>query len=353
MLKKSIVLLSFTFLLLSIHAQSVREVAIDLEKIKRSNEDVIDLVLQNPLGKDIELLSYEADQRMAVQIRTKIIPAYGYEFFRVKVNHSQLGDFSKQLQFHFDQKDMDILIRFNGKMKELPSQGIQKCPSFDDVPSKRKIAKRSRQLQNQIQAKLILLGKGQETSELLDDTHRSNNIVFLIDRSSSMKREGKMDLLKNSLEILLNSLREEDYLSMVAYDNRAILLLASTAVVEKDSIQMIIDQLNAEGSTNAIEGIELAINEGMKNYISKGNNQLYLVSDGAFELKQGSKGSKKLIEEAANVGMNVSVLAIKANTWSRRSLKELSRIGNGDLIRIDGDQDQKNLFKNIERNSRL
>ena len=188
---------------------------------------------------------------------------------------------------------------------------------------------------------------------LLSDKYKVNNIIFLIDVSSSMGRKGKLELLKSSLETLLSALRDEDRLSVVIYDSEAELLIDNENNYDKDSIRAIIQSLQTKGSTNAIEGIDLAIEKGMKSYLSKGNNQLYLVSDGAFELKTGPDGSMQKIEGAAEQGLRVSVLAIQSNKQSRRSLRKLSKRGNGELIRIDNEKDQRKILKNIMKNSKL
>ncbi len=354
------VLSFFTFLFLSFlltfstgaNSQSIIERSFDLGKIKKNNEDIVDLVIYNPAPTAMNLINHFATPPMQVQIRDRVLLAGGFTFVRVKINQMQIGPFDKTLELHFDQAEYDIKIQFTGKVQRLPSNGLQKCPSFDDVPTPRQIAKRRRKVTGQIRSFNVMLGEEPEKIELLSEEFRPNNMVFLIDISSSMAKEGKLELLKESLITLLQPLREEDILSIVCYDNEA-KLIENAKAVDKEKIEGIIQSLEAKGRTNAIEGIELAIQTALNNYLNEGNNQLYLVSDGAFDLKPGPNGTKRQIENAAKEGLKVSVLAIKSKSWARKELKKLSKLGNGDMVRIDQLKDRDQILKNIKKNSRL
>src|SRR5688572_25901468 len=84
------------------------------------------------------------------------------------------------------------------------------------------------------------------------------NIVFLIDVSGSMQHENKLPLVKSSIKLLIEQLREEDHVSMVVYAGNAGLVLPPTSGSNKQKIRNAVNELEAGGSTAGGAGIKLA-----------------------------------------------------------------------------------------------
>src|SRR5262249_15746530 len=98
--------------------------------------------------------------------------------------------------------------------------------------------------------------------------HRpSANLVFLIDVSGSMMTEVKLPLIKRSLRLLVDQLKEDDHVSIVVYAGSSGLVLPSTTGDRKAEILAAIDRLLAGGSTNGGEGIQLAYRTAVANFI--------------------------------------------------------------------------------------
>jgi Ca-activated chloride channel family protein len=66
---------------------------------------------------------------------------------------------------------------------------------------------------------------------------RHPNIVFLIDVSGSMEMENKLPLVKSSMKLLVDQLREQDKVSMVVSAGNAGLVLSPTSGVRKNQDQ--------------------------------------------------------------------------------------------------------------------
>ena len=166
-----------------------------------------------------------------------------------------------------------------------------------------------------------------------------------------MEEEGRFDLLKISLYELLKPLRSVDYLSMISFDAEAELLLAPTSSIEKERIEERIRALKSGGSTNAVKGIDLALKTAYESFIEGGNNEIYLVSDGEFYLGKYNYKSRRKIEEAAAKGIRISVLAVKSERESRKSLKEIVSLGGGELIRLERSGDKNSILEAVKENS--
>jgi len=184
---------------------------------------------------------------------------------------------------------------------------------------------------------------------LLDQSYKPNNIVFLIDASTSMREEQKMEILKKAMVELLGPLREIDYITIVTYSGEAKVVLATSKGNLKTEIKQQIEELEADGSTNAVKGIKKAILVGKNNFLANGNNQIFLASDGAFNIGENNMSLRRKIKKTAEDGLTITVLGIKNESWTNKSLKEIATLGNGDLIKIKSMRDAGKVLQSMKR----
>jgi len=166
-----------------------------------------------------------------------------------------------------------------------------------------------------------------------------------------MENQNKLTLLKAAMKDLLQVLRPIDFLSIVIYSGEATTLLSPTSGVNKKEINFTIDQIRASGSTQAVKGIKRAMEIGQSSFISGGNNQIFLATDGEFKLGERNESTRELIHENASKGLNISVLAIKNNRWTNSSLKEIVKLGEGDFIRIQSKGNITQVVKTVKKQS--
>jgi len=87
-----------------------------------------------------------------------------------------------------------------------------------------------------------------------------------------MSSQNKLPLLKSAFKLLVNQLREKDFVSIVVYAGAAGVVLEPTSGVNKEKILNALDKLQSGGSTAGGQGIELAYKLAKKNFKKKGNN---------------------------------------------------------------------------------
>jgi Ca-activated chloride channel family protein len=75
-----------------------------------------------------------------------------------------------------------------------------------------------------------------------------NNLVFLIDTSGSMQPINRLPLLKSAFRVLVDRLRAEDRVSLVAYAGSAGLVLPPTSGADKQRILEALDRLEGFAS---------------------------------------------------------------------------------------------------------
>jgi Ca-activated chloride channel homolog len=167
----------------------------------------------------------------------------------------------------------------------------------------------------------------------------SNN-VFLIDVSGSMGSPNKLPLLKQSMMLLVDELRENDRVAIVVYAGAAGLVLPSTRGDKKEKIREALSQLNAGGSTAGGEGIRLAYEIAENNFIKNGNNRVILATDGDFNVGLSSDDAmKKLIIKKRETGIFLTCLGYGMGNYKDSKLEILADKGNGNYAYIDNIQE--------------
>jgi Ca-activated chloride channel family protein len=162
------------------------------------------------------------------------------------------------------------------------------------------------------------------------------NLVFLIDVSGSMADANKLPLVKWSLEKLVEQLSERDKVAMVVYASASGVFLPATSCQNKAKILQKIEELKAEGSTNAGAGIENAYKVAAENFIQDGINRVIMASDGDFNVGVTKNDDlTKLIEAKAKSKIFLSVLGFGMGNLRDDKLELLSRKGNGNYAYID------------------
>ncbi|GHU69880.1 hypothetical protein FACS189413_09440 [Bacteroidia bacterium] len=185
-----------------------------------------------------------------------------------------------------------------------------------------------------------LLRIGIKAKEIADNKLPTSNFVFLIDVSGSMSGPTRLDLVKSSLKLLINNLREQDRVAIVVYAGSAGEVLPSTSGSNKQKIREALDNLSAGGSTAGGAGIQLAYKIAQKNFIKNGNNRIILCTDGDFNVGVSSpEGLEKLIEKERQSGVFLTVLGYGMGNYKDNRMQTLAEKGNGNHAYIDNLQE--------------
>ncbi len=164
----------------------------------------------------------------------------------------------------------------------------------------------------------------------------ASNLVFLIDVSGSMMPDNKLPLLKRSLAMLVRSLDERDHVSMVVYAGTSGVVLPPTRGDQQTTILAALERLEAGGSTNGAQGIQLAYRLASKNFVKNGSNRVILATDGDFNVGVTDEGSLvRLIEEKRDAGVYLSVLGFGMGNVKDSTMEKLADKGNGNYAYID------------------
>ncbi|WP_336516750.1 vWA domain-containing protein [Pollutibacter soli] len=175
----------------------------------------------------------------------------------------------------------------------------------------------------------------------------ASNLVFLIDVSGSMQDFNKLPLVKSSLLMLVDQLREQDNVAIVVYAGAAGLVLPSTSGSNKAAIRAAIERLEAGGSTAGSAGIRLAYNTALANFKKGGNNRVILCTDGDFNVGESSDDAlETLIEKERKSGVFLTVLGYGMGNYQDAKMQKLADKGNGNHAYIDQLSEAKKVLVN-------
>lgn len=164
----------------------------------------------------------------------------------------------------------------------------------------------------------------------------ASNLVFLLDTSGSMHDDNKLPLLKESLKIMVERLRPQDRVSIVAYAGTTGLILDAAPGYRKETIIAAFERLQAEGSTAGGAGIMLAYEVAKRNFMVGGNNRVILCTDGDFNVGVSSTGElERMIEEKRGENVYLTVLGFGMGNYKDSRMETLADKGNGNYAYID------------------
>lgn len=186
----------------------------------------------------------------------------------------------------------------------------------------------------------LLMQVGMQAKEIKDENLPASNLVFLIDVSGSMSSMNKLPLVKSSMKLLIDRLREEDHVAIVVYAGAAAVVLPSTSGKNKDKIINAVNNLEAGGSTAGGAGIKLAYSIAEKKFIKNGNNRVIIATDGDFNVGASSdKEMEQLITEKRETGIYLTCLGYGMGNYKDSKLETLADKGNGNYAYIDNIQE--------------
>jgi Ca-activated chloride channel family protein len=164
--------------------------------------------------------------------------------------------------------------------------------------------------------------------ELLPDRERSMqqidsklNLTLVVDHSTSMKEEGRLDRMKAAAYHVVDQLSDKDILSVVTFSDRADVLIQAAPVVDKIGIKARIATTQAQGATEMLQGLTAGLKENVRNAGKNFVNHIILITDGRTygdELQ-----CLALADQAAKHGIGISAMGI-GKDWNDIFLDQLA-----------------------------
>jgi Ca-activated chloride channel family protein len=181
-----------------------------------------------------------------------------------------------------------------------------------------------------------------------EDTNRNRPpaaLTFVIDVSGSMARENRLELVKDSLRLLVDGLHRDDRVGIVVYGSDARVVLQPTRAADRETILGAIDTLVPEGSTNAEAGLRLGYEMARGQIQEEGINRVILASDGVANV--GATDADTIlhrIRDDAEAGIQLVTVGFGMGNFNDALLERLADQGDGFYAYVDDIDEARRLF---------
>ena len=171
------------------------------------------------------------------------------------------------------------------------------------------------------------------------------SLTFVIDVSGSMGQENRLELVKRSLELLVEQLRRSDQVGIVVYGTQARIVLEPTSGDDTETILDAIHSLEPEGVTNAEAGLRLGYKMASRAFNPEGINRVILCSDGVANLGDTSADSIwDHVKRRAGEGITLTTVGFGMGNYNDVLMEQLADNGNGFYTYVDSIKEARRIF---------
>jgi uncharacterized protein YegL len=156
------------------------------------------------------------------------------------------------------------------------------------------------------------------------------SLTLLLDNSGSMERSDRREILRQALDVLSQTLSEQDKISVVSFARTARLWVDGVPGGSPGSVLEPVQKLVPQGGTNLEEALNVAYEVAQNHYLKDGVNRVILLTDGAANLGNVDPETlKQKVESERRRGVAFDCFGIGWDGLNDPMLESLSRNGDG------------------------
>ncbi len=334
---------------------------VNLGNVPEANEIRGDVVVRNQGEKKVFLLRADADRGVKVYTSKKTLQPGDTALLIVSFFPEKAGNFRQDVRLVSSDQDKPYKFGIIGNLQKLAADNSTACYYFGSrtapvaartqsplvIPEQRMPRDVSNKMPDASAQQASVpptppqsppappappKKKNTTSTALPEDSYKPNNILFLVDVSGSMKDSLKLPLMKTSLHTLIDAVREIDTITFVTYSDTVKVLSEAISGKNKNELHRIVDQLKARGMTKGRTAILISQNVAQKHFISGGNNQIIMASDGKFRFEEEDFDRWKSRQGDKNIILSTVVFG--DDKEAMRNLREIARRTKGSFIHI-------------------
>ena len=189
-----------------------------------------------------------------------------------------------------------------------------------------------------------LLRIGLQTRADSSTTRPDAALTFVIDVSGSMAEPGRLDLVKDALNYLIDQLRPTDSVAIVDFNDSAQILRRMTPVRSRGDLHAAVGRLVAGGSTNLEAGLVTGYQVARDGFVTGASNRVIILSDGLANVgdTQANPILAQIKEEAAK---QISLLGVGVGSdYGDALMERLADAGDGFVTYVSEPEQARQLF---------
>lgn len=319
-----------------------------------------DYVIRNTLSKNLYLLRADAERGLTVRSSRKTLGPNDTALIVVEFIPANTGRFTKPVNLVTSADGQPFRLSLSGNIRSIKTDDKTACFYFGkanrsgvrenpplvvyDDPGKRDNSNRipdntpvpgppaGNNPVPVLPAEPATPPVKQENGLLDPSLYKPNNIVFVVDVSSSMKDSTKLAVLQYSINYLVSALRPTDRVTLISYADSVKVLKEGISGANKGELSEAVNRLRARGLTKGNKAILFSLDKVLQHYITGGNNQIILATDGKFRFY--SEDQQKFLEKKGGHTILLSTIGFGNDREAMTNLKEIASIGGGNFIHI-------------------
>jgi Mg-chelatase subunit ChlD len=159
---------------------------------------------------------------------------------------------------------------------------------------------------------------------------RPLNIVLLLDKSGSMERADRVNIVREALRVLATQLQPQDKLSIITFARTPRLWADGVAGNKVGEMIARVSEITPEGGTNLEAALDLGYATALRYYAVGNISRVILFTDGAANLGDvDPEALTKKVEARRKQGVDLDCFGIGWEGYNDDLLEQLTRNGNG------------------------
>jgi len=172
------------------------------------------------------------------------------------------------------------------------------------------------------------------------------NLTLVLDHSNSMNGI-RLEKVKVAAHQIIDNLSDDDYISVVSFNDRANVIIPATLAQDKQSLKAQVSMMNAFGGTEIYQGLSRGVAENEKFMSAKMVNHVILLTDGHTFGDQDR--CLELASRCAQQGIGISAMGL-GNDWNDEFLDDIASRTGGSSIYISSAEAVVRFLNNHVRN---
>ncbi|MFG3423869.1 von Willebrand factor type A domain-containing protein [Streptomyces californicus] len=171
-------------------------------------------------------------------------------------------------------------------------------------------------------------------------------LTFVVDISGSMAETGRLDLVRTSLDILTDELRDDDSLALVTFSDEAETRLPMTRLGgNRNRIKDVVEELRPARSTNVGAGVTLGYEESVEGHRDGATNRVVLLSDALANT--GDTEAESILEkiDSARREYGITLFGVGVGSdYGDAFMERLTNKGDGNTTYVGDEEQARKVF---------
>ena len=192
----------------------------------------------------------------------------------------------------------------------------------------------------------VLLRIGLQARDVANRERQRAALTFVIDTSGSMEQGGRLEIVKESIRILVRGLGRADRVAIVTFGDEARVVLGPTPATDQNQILDALDALHPGGSTNLEGGLRLGYDLARQTLTENDIDRVILASDGVANVGLTDPDSiLAAIRRDADAGIELVSVGVGMGNYNDALLEQLADQGDGFYAYVNTREEANRLFR--------